>query len=208
MQLRVYVQLLLAISSLFLIRRWCGIFSTSLSYVNVTGPRTGVPQVRFSSGFVPTLLDALKCTSEEFTPMRTTKRVDVKGAHRKIRTVLLSGSLSLSFSLSAEACKARAAFEWYYRFRVSQTWPCYNRDVPLSTTCSPRREKYPPLSCREFVHALRDDHVESSIVHICILSEVVCVKKSPGISEDARRCSDFFETHVRVIPCVARVSQH
>lgn len=96
--------------------------STSLSYVNVTGPRTGVLQVRFSGGFVPTLLDVLKLTSKEFTPMRTTKRVDVKGAHREIRIALFSGSFSPSpSSLSVEACKARAAFEWYYRFRVSQT---------------------------------------------------------------------------------------
>jgi len=79
------------------------------------------------NGFVLTLLDVLKRTSEEFTPMCTTKRVDVKGSHRKIRTVLLSGSFSLSLSLSflslsVEACKARAAFEyWYSRFRVSQT---------------------------------------------------------------------------------------
>jgi len=98
-------------------------FSTSLSYINVTGSCTGVPQVRFSNGFVPTLLDVLKCTSEEFTPMRTTKRVDVKGAIEKLepssfQEVFLSLSLS---SLSVEACKARAAFEWYYRFRVSQT---------------------------------------------------------------------------------------
>jgi len=102
-------------------------FSTSLSYINVTGSCTGVPQVRFSNGFVPTLLDVLKCTSEEFTPMRTTKRVDVKGAIEKLepssfQEVFLSLSLSLSLSsLSVEACKARAAFEWYYRFRVSQT---------------------------------------------------------------------------------------
>lgn len=120
--------------------------STSLPYVNVTGPYTGIPQARFSYGFVPTLSDVLKRTPEEFTPMRTAKRVGAEKAYRKIRTSSFQEAspshFFLSLSFSAKACNARAAFQWYYRFRVSQTWPrCKN--VPFPRLVPLASEKHP-----------------------------------------------------------------
>jgi len=179
--------------------------STSLSYVNVTGPRTGVSQNRFSSGSVPTLLDVLKRTSEEFTPMRTTEEGGCqRSPKKKIRTVLLSGSFSLFFSFCRSVQSTSGLWMALPFPRFSNLTPLL-QGCPFSSTCPPRREKYSPLLSWEFVHALKDDHVVHRIhLHFCPRSFVRSLLEFWGMHAGApvswkRTCE---------LSCVAPVSQH
>ena len=94
-------------------------------------------------------------------------------SHRKIRTILFSGSLflSLSLSLSLPFLLKRAKHE---RPLNGTTVSAFLKLDPVTTRMSlfldlfPSSWKIPPLLCQEFVHALRDDYVESSVVCICI----------------------------------------
>lgn len=145
-----------------------------------------------------TLGRVLKRIPKEFTPMRTIRRVDAEGAHRKIKIVLLSRSLSLSLSLSK-----RAMHELLLNSTTVSAFvkldPVTTR-MPLSSLVpSPRREKcgydekcrYLPLLARNLSRAEgwpRRIVIRPSCA-FAFLSKIVRVKK---VSRHSGGCTQVF----------------
>jgi len=186
--------------------------STSLPYVNVTGPYTGIPRARFSYGFVPTLSDVLKRTPEEFTPMRTTKRVDAEKAHRKIRTSSFQEVFpSHLFSLFLSPLK-HAMHERPLNGIIVSAFPKLDpvaTGMSLSSTCPLSFLKNTP-----FVHeksftrqGMTAPNCRPSYEYLHLCREVVRAKKSWYFGGMHAGVSAFLEIHVRIIVCRLRVSQ-
>jgi len=144
---------------------------------------------------------ALKRIPKEFTPMRTMRRVDVGGTHRKIKIVLPFKKTPLFFSLWE-----RAMHELLLNSTTVSAFvkldPVSTR-TPLSSTCPFSASwNIHPFSCREIFHALKDDHVKSSSVrrlHLHFVQDCSREKSLPASRKMHGRCFDFLEMHVWVI---------
>lgn len=156
-------------------------------------------------------------------------RVDAKGAHRKIRTVLLSGSLALFHSRpfssrSVEACNARARLWIVYivlYYRVSAflkldpvTTKMFFHLLSLSLSRIVPRFILLRVLWRESFLASLYKGWPCKIVAFPVRAfaslwsgRSFVRKKSPGILNNARRCSGFLEIHVRVIVCRSGISR-
>lgn len=145
-----------------------------------------------------TLGRALKRIPKEFTPMRTMDGGWMpKEPIEKLKSFSFQEA-SLSFSLSLSK---RAMHELLLNSTTVSAFvnldPVTTR-MPFSSILSLLRvmknADTHPFSCWEIFHELKDDHVESSSVrrmHLHFCPRLFVRKKSPGISEDARRCSGF-----------------
>lgn len=178
-----YIHLFLAIFTTVILVRWH--LSTSLPYVNVTGPCTDVFRIRFSSGFAfphfrthwnvhqknsPLCVPWGGWMSEEpieklksFSPFQ--ERLLLSFWERAMHELLLN-STTVSAFVKLDP--------------VSTRTPLFPRLVPF-----PRREIFTPSSCREILHRA-EGWPRRIVVCICILSEIVRVKK---VSQHLRRCT-------------------